>query len=72
VSYAGITPYVQSLQYDSNVSKLQPISIRLSPATLRMLDKISAKTGIDRTNVIRLAITRLAENEGLLPPPSQR
>ena len=42
------------------------IHIRLSTAHLRLLDKLSIKTGLDRTNVIRLAVARLAESEGVL------
>lgn len=60
------------MQYDSDVSNLQRVQIRLSPATLRLIAKLGAKTGLDRTNVIRLAVAKLAENEGLLPPPAQR
>jgi predicted DNA-binding protein len=50
------------------VSPLKQTAIRLSPANLKMLDKLSAKLGLDRTNVIRLAIARLAESEGVMPP----
>jgi hypothetical protein len=39
---------------------------------LRLLDKLGAKTGLNRTNVIRLAIAKLAESEGIMPPPAQR
>jgi hypothetical protein len=39
---------------------------------LRVLEKLSAKTGLNRTNVIRLAIAKLAESEGIKPPPAQR
>ncbi|MBS1803495.1 MAG: hypothetical protein JST28_09010 [Acidobacteria bacterium] len=54
------------------MSSLRSVTIRLSPSTLKLVEKIGTKTGLDRTNVIRLAIARLAENEGLLPPPAQR
>jgi predicted DNA-binding protein len=50
------------------VSPLKQTAIRLSPGTLKILAKLSAKLGIDRTNVIRLAIARLAESEGVVPP----
>jgi len=42
------------------------IQIRMSSAHLRLLKQLSIKTGLDRTNVIRLALARLAESEGLL------
>jgi hypothetical protein len=47
------------------VTTLRPIQIRLSAAYLRLLKRLSAKTGLDRTSVIWLAITRLAESEGI-------
>jgi predicted DNA-binding protein len=63
---------IQRLHYDCSVSPLKQTAIRLSPGTLKILAKLSAKLGIDRTNVIRLAIARLAESEGVVPPPAQR
>lgn len=63
---------IQRLDYDCLVSPLKQTAIRLSPATLKLIEKLKAKTGLDRTNVIRLAIAKLAESEGVLPPPSQR
>jgi hypothetical protein len=56
----------------TSVTTLRPIQIRLSAAHLRLLKRLSAKTGLDRTNVIRLAITRLAESEGLFTLPDVR
>lgn len=41
--------------------------LRLSPAQHKTVEKLAAKLGIDKTNIIRLAITRLAEAEGVLP-----
>lgn len=43
----------------------QITSFRLSPVQLRTLDKLAKKLGISRANVVRLAITRLAEIEGV-------
>lgn len=43
-----------------------PTTVRLSPAQRRTLERLSHKLGLDQTNVIRLAITRLAESEGML------
>jgi hypothetical protein len=39
--------------------------IRLSAIQIRQLEKLSEKLQIDRTNVIRVAIARLAEQEGV-------
>lgn len=41
-------------------------TLRLSPAQSRILQLLAAKLGIDKTNVIRLAIARLGEAEGVL------
>lgn len=40
-------------------------AIRLSPQQQKLLAKLSKKLGVDTTNVIRIAITRLAESEGV-------
>jgi predicted DNA-binding protein len=40
-------------------------AIRLSPAQEKLLAKLSKKLGVDTTNVIRIAIHRLAEAEGI-------
>jgi hypothetical protein len=42
------------------------MSLRLSPAQRKTLQRLSRKLLIDQTNVIRLAISRLAEAEGVL------
>lgn len=47
------------------MTPMKTIQIRLNPKTLSLLQKLSTKTGLDRTNVIRLAITRLAESEAI-------
>lgn len=41
-------------------------TVRLSSIQLGQLARLAAKLQIDQANVIRLAITRLAESEGLL------
>ncbi|UWZ84666.1 ribbon-helix-helix domain-containing protein [Occallatibacter riparius] len=41
-------------------------TMRLTPAQTKVVEKLSAKLGIDKTNVIRLAIARLAEAEGVI------
>jgi hypothetical protein len=40
-------------------------TIRLSPLDEKLLAKLSKKLGLDPTNVIRHAIYRLAESEGI-------
>lgn len=49
------------------MSETAKMSLRLSPAQRKILQRLSRKLQIDQTNVIRLAISRLAEAEGLLP-----
>jgi len=44
----------------------EAITLRLSAAQLRSLKLLEKKLGLDRTNVIRLAITRLAEAENVV------
>jgi predicted transcriptional regulator len=41
-------------------------TIRFSDAQHRLLEKLAKKLNIDKTNVIRLAVTRLGEAERLL------
>ena len=48
-------------------ANLKPVQIRLSTFHLALLRRLVQKKGIDRSNIIRLAITALAEAEGLLP-----
>lgn len=40
-------------------------AIRLSPEQRRTLDRLAKKLGVNRSNVIRIAINRLAEQEKL-------
>jgi len=47
------------------MAAMKTVQIRLSPKMINLLAKLSAKTGLDRTNVIRLALTKLAESEGI-------
>jgi len=42
------------------------VTLRLSALQRRMLQRLARKLQIDQSNVIRLAISRLAEAEGLL------
>jgi hypothetical protein len=41
------------------------LTIRLSAAQYRTLQQLEKKLSIDKTNLIRLALTRFAEAEGL-------
>jgi len=42
------------------------LTLRLSAAQRSQLARLSKKLGVDKTNLIRLAIARLAEAEGVL------
>lgn len=53
----------------SAMPQLERISVRLSRAQLGHLRALSERLQIDQANVIRLAITRLAQWEGIIPPP---
>lgn len=51
------------------------VGIRLTTQDLELLSALQVKTGIgNRTDVIRLAIRRLAEMEGVvpIPPPKKK
>lgn len=43
---------------------LKRIQVGLSPAQLRILEKLSTKLGLDKTNTIRYCVARVAELEG--------
>jgi predicted DNA-binding protein len=51
---------------------MKQTSLRLSSVHKTQLAKLSQKLQIDQANVIRLAITRLAEAEGILQQPGKR
>jgi hypothetical protein len=42
------------------------LTVRLTPAQYQVLEKLELKLNLDKTNVIRFALTRLAEGEGIL------
>lgn len=48
------------------------IHIGLSPAQLRTLEKLSAKLGLDTTNTIRYCIARIAEQENVARPSTEK
>lgn len=43
------------------------VGVRLSPTHRRLLQRLCVKLGLDQANVLRLALSRLAEAEGVLP-----
>lgn len=43
---------------------LKRVHVSLTPAQIKLLGMLSKKLQLDRTNLIRLAIARLAEGEG--------
>jgi len=47
------------------MSPMKVMTFRFSPAQRAQLKRLSEKLQIDQTNVVRLAITRLAEQEGV-------
>lgn len=51
------------------MTQVQRMTIRLSKIQREQLARLAQKLQIDQSNVIRLAITRLAESEGLLQVP---
>lgn len=51
--------------------RMQQTSVRFTAAQIRMLERLSSKLQLDRTNVLRLAIARLAEAEGLSRAPDR-
>ncbi|HVW78498.1 MAG TPA: ribbon-helix-helix domain-containing protein [Alloacidobacterium sp.] len=54
------------------MAKMQAMTLRLNPTQVQTLKKLSAKTGLDRTSLIRLAIAKLAESEGIKIATDQR
>ena len=48
------------------MSTMRQMSLRLSAIQRLQLQRLSQKLQIDKANVIRLAITRLAEQEGII------
>jgi predicted transcriptional regulator len=47
------------------MGQMKAMTLRISTAQIGQLKRIAEKLQIDQTNVIRLAITRLAEQEGV-------
>ncbi len=53
------------------MTPLHVLTVRLSAAQYRTLGLLEHKLNIDKTNVIRLALTRLAEAENVLAKPKE-
>ena len=50
------------------MATVKPISFRLTAEDLALLDAVQAKLGVlNRTDVLRIALRRLAEVEGVAP-----
>lgn len=45
---------------------IKRIHIGLTPAQLKILEKLNARLGLDTTNTIRYCVWRIAEQEGVL------
>jgi hypothetical protein len=45
---------------------MKRVHLALSPAQLKLLEKLSAKLGLDATNTIRYCIARIAEQEAIM------
>jgi len=58
----------QDSEYDEAVQK-ERFSLRLSKVQENQLKALSERLGLDWANTVRLAITRLAQLEGLVDPP---
>ncbi|HVJ09254.1 MAG TPA: hypothetical protein VM554_12810 [Acidisarcina sp.] len=50
------------------MTKMQHTTLRLSSVQIRQVNQLAQKLQLDRANVIRLAIARLAEAEGIVIP----
>lgn len=54
------------------MAKMKQTTLRLSSIHIAQLAQLAVKLQIDQANVIRLAITRLAEEEGIGQPKKPR
>ena len=57
--------YIQTVAEDVLMAAMKMTTLRLSSVQIAQLAKLALKLQIDRANVIRLAISRLAEQEGI-------
>lgn len=56
------------LQYHQDMTQMERMNVRLSAIQRAWLKRLAEKLQIDQANVIRVAITRLAEEEGIAGP----
>ncbi len=56
----------QTLDYDLSMAPTKQMTLRLSNIQRSQLKRLAEKLQIDQANVLRLALTRLAEQEGIL------
>lgn len=54
--------------YRFNMAPFYALNIRLSQAQHRIPEKLAEKLAISKTDVIRFALSRLADAEGVLKP----
>ncbi|MGC1784337.1 MAG: hypothetical protein WA708_17575 [Acidobacteriaceae bacterium] len=63
---------VYFLLYDLSMPPKKAITLRLSAAQVRDLEALQRKLNLNETSVLRLALTRLAEQELLKPAPGTK
>jgi len=60
----GIRSTLRGLYPLGNMA-LKRMHIGFSPAQMKVLEKLALKPGLDKTNVIRYCVARVAEQEGV-------
>jgi hypothetical protein len=65
--HARYTLSTQFLVYLVSMAGMKIFHVRIGPSQRRQLEKLSKKLGVDASNVIRIAIAKLAEAEGINP-----
>jgi hypothetical protein len=52
---------------------LRKLTVRLTPAQYRDLERLQLKLHLDKNSILRFALTRLAEAEGIVAfPPAKK
>jgi hypothetical protein len=52
--------------YDGSMPPMKKMTVRVSAVTEEMLEKLAAKYQIDVANVIRVAVSQMAERENIV------
>jgi hypothetical protein len=52
-------------QYDFNMAPMKTTTLRLSSVQCEMIEKLAQKLQISQADVMRIALSRLAEQEGI-------